>query len=152
MIERLDSLADEIGNLQSKLALLIGPPRSGKGGLIRNLALRRKNLVLNVGVALGRQLLAVPGHRRHLKAAELLRSLADECANDGLILLDNLELLFDRTLQLNPLDLLKRNAHARRVIAVWPGQIHDNRLTYASMGHPEYQDYAINGLVPFRID
>ena len=68
-----------------------------------------------------------------------------------MLLLDNIELLFDRTLQLDPLDLLKRHAHARRVVAVWPGELRDGRLTYAEMGHPEHQDYGLDGLVPFEI-
>ena len=80
-----------------------------------------------------------------------MKDLTDETARQGLLLLDNIELLFDRTLQLNPLDLLKRHAHARRVIAVWPGELRERRLSYATTGHPEHQDYGINGLVPLEI-
>ena len=64
---------------------------------------------------------------------------------------DNIELLFDRTLKLSPLDLLRRQAQSRRIIAVWPGGMRDNRLTYAETGHPEHQDYAVDGLVPFTV-
>jgi hypothetical protein len=69
-----------------------------------------------------------------------------------LLLLDNLELLFDHSLKLDPLDLLKRHAHGRRVVAVWPGELREGRLVYAEMGHPEYQDYGLDGLVPFEIE
>jgi hypothetical protein len=96
--------------------------------------------MLSVGAALGRALLSVPISRRHLQAPDLLKELSDYAAAGGLILLDDIELLFDRTLRLNPLDLLKRQAHARRVVAAWPGELQDNRLSYASMGHPEHQD------------
>jgi hypothetical protein len=82
----------------------------------------------------------------------LLKNLADEFASHGLLLMDNIEILFDRTLQLSPLDLLKRHAHARRVIAVWPGELREDRLSYAATGHPEHQDYGIDGLVPFNIN
>ena len=72
-----------------------------------------------------------------------------------LLLLDNIELLFDRSLQLDPLDLLKRHAHAKRVVAVWPGELQGDartgRLTYADMGHPEHQDYSLAGVVTFEI-
>lgn len=151
MLEKLDRLVEDISSLNSKLVLLIGPPRSGKSNLLRQLSERRQTRVLNVGVALGRQLLPVPGTRRHLQAADLQKDLADEFARQGLLLLDNIELLFDRTLQLNPLDLLKRHAHARRVIAVWPGDFREDRLSYAVTGHPEHQDYGVDGLVPFKI-
>ena len=151
MIEKLENLVDDITSLNSKLVLLIGPPRSGKSGLLAQLSERRDTPVLNVGAGLGRQLLAIPNTRRHLQATDLLKDMADEAARHGLLLLDNIELLFDRTLQLNPLDLLKRHAHARRVIAVWPGDLCESRLFYAATGHPEHQDYGIDGLVPFEI-
>lgn len=151
MIEKLDHLVDDISGVNSKLILLIGPPGSGKSDLLGQLAERRQARVLSVGADLGRELLSVPGTRRHLLAADLLKELADGIVSRGLLLLDNIELLFDRTLQLSPLDLLKRHAHARRVVAVWPGELQEGRLSYATSGHPEHQDYGIDGLVPFKI-
>ncbi|WP_336801065.1 BREX-3 system P-loop-containing protein BrxF [Kaistia sp. MMO-174] len=151
MIEKLDRLVEDISGLNSKLILLIGPPRSGKSNLLEQLAERRQARVLSVGAALGRELLTVPGTRRHLQAADLLKGLADGFVSPGILLFDNIEILFDRTLQLNPLDLLKRHAHARRVVAVWPGELHEGRLLYATTGHPEHQDYGVDGLVPFKI-
>lgn len=151
MIEKLDDLVEDISGLNSKLILLIGPPRSGKSALLGQLAERRQARVFSVGAALGRELLTVPGTRRHVLAADLLKELADGFVSRGLLLLDNIELLFDRTLQLSPLDLLKRHAHARRVVAVWPGELQEGRLSYATTGHPEHQDYGIDGLVPFKI-
>jgi len=151
MIEKLHGLVEDISGLNSKLVLLIGPPRSGKSNLLGQLAARRQVRVLSLGATLGRKLLTVPSTRRHLQAADLLKYLADDFASHGLLLMDNIELLFDRTLQLSPLDLLKRHAHARRVVAVWPGELRENRLSYAATGHPEHQDYGIDGLVPFEI-
>jgi hypothetical protein len=100
---------------------------------------------------LGNRLSVVPQRQRHLQTTTLLRELADQHANADLLLMDNLELLFDKSLQLDPLDLLKRHAHVKRVVAVWPGDLRDGRLTYAEMGHPEHQDYSLAGVVPFEI-
>lgn len=151
MLEKLEQLVGEVGSLNSKLILLIAPPRAGKTRLLNSLAKRKHITVFNVGGALGRQLLAIPHAQRHLRAAALLKDLVDGHSDDGLVLFDNIELLFDRTLQLNPLDLLKRHARMRRVVAAWPGELHNARLAYATMGHPEHQDYAVNGLIPFAI-
>ena len=151
MIEKLHGIVEDISGLNSKLVLLIGPPRSGKSNLLGQLAARRQVRVLSIGATLGRELLTVPSTRRQLQAADLLKDLADDFASHGLLLMDNIELLFDRTLQLSPLDLLKRHAHARRVVAVWPGDLREDRLSYATTGHPEHQDYGIDGLVPFKI-
>lgn len=152
VMERLELLVKDIQALQSKLVLLIGTTGAGKSALLRHLAARRCTKVLNVGAELGKRLAALPMRDRRLQAKEILRSLAAESASEDLLLLDNLELLFDQTLRLDPLDLLKRYAHAQRVVAVWPGEICRGRLTYAEMGHPEHKDYNLEGLVAFPVE
>lgn len=151
MIDRLERLVEEIAALHSKLVLLIGAPGSGKTALLHALGKNRGATPLNIGSALGSRLAANPQKQRPLQTNTILRELADQHAVGELLLLDNIELLFDRTLQLDPLDLLKRHAHARRVVAVWPGELRDGRLIYAEIGHPEHQDYGLEGLVPFAI-
>lgn len=151
MIEKLEHLTTEIASLHSKLILLVGPPHSGKTSLLIDYGKRVGVEPLGLGAKLGRRLAALPQTRRPFEATTILRELADQHTKDDLLLIDNIELLFDRMLMLDPLDLLKRQSHARRVIAVWPGELRDGRLTYAEMGHPEYQDYGLEGLVPFKI-
>ncbi len=151
MIEKLERLADEVSALHSKLILLIGGPQSGKSALLDALGSKRDLIPLRVGAELGSKLAAFPQRRRQLQTTSILRELADQHAKDNLLLIDNIELLFDRTLQLDPLDLLKQHARVRRVVAVWPGQMNEGRLTYATTGHPEHQDYGTDGLVPFVI-
>ena len=155
MIEKLERLVDEVGALQSKLVLLIGPPNAGKTALLDSLAKNKGVTTLNVGAELGGRLAGMSQRQRPLQTTTILRELADQHAHGDLLLLDNIELLFDRSLQLDPLDLLKRHAHAKRVVAVWPGELQGDartgRLTYADMGHPEHQDYSLAGVVPFEI-
>ena len=151
MIDGLEHLVEEISALHSKLVLLIGAPGSGKTALLQVLGKNRGATPLNIGSALGSRLAASPQKQRPLQTNPILRELADQHAVGDLLLLDNIELLFDRTLQLDPLDLLKRHAHARRVVAVWPGELRDGRLIYAEMGHPEHQDYSLEGLIPFAL-
>ena len=146
-----DRLVDEIGALHSKLILLIGGPGAGKTTLLAALADKRGAKVLNVGCALGKRLAVLSSKQRTFKAPALLRELADEHADGDLLLIDNIELLFDRTLKLNPLRLLKRHAQIRRVVAAWPGELEEGRLTYAEIRHPEYQDYPGDDLVPFEM-
>jgi hypothetical protein len=152
MLERLNQLVEDIQSLNSKLVLLIGPPRSGKTRLLEELANQRQLTVFKVGSSLGRQLLEIPNVQRHLNAAALLLDLAAQHSKDGLVLFDNIELLFDQSLRLDPLDLLKRSGRTQRVVAAWPGELSNNRLAYATMSHPERQDYAVVGLVPFEIN
>lgn len=151
MIEALEQLVDDIGALHNKLIVLIGVPGSGKTQLLGRLAKSRNTLPMNVGVALGTRLASISQQQRQLQAIGLLRELAGQYNGTDILLVDNIELLFDRSLKLDPLGLLKQQAHSRRVVAVWPGELRDGRLTYAEMGHPEHQDYSTEGLVPFKI-
>ena len=137
--------------LQNKLLVLIGSRQSGKTALLEALAKKKHGAVLNVGAELGKRLAGLPQRQRPLQTLAFLRELADQHASDNLLLLDNIELLFERSLQLDPLDLLKRYAHAGRVVAVWPGEMQDGRLTYAEIGHPEHWDYGLAGVVHFKI-
>lgn len=151
MLDSLSRHVEDVATLNSKLILLVGPPRSGKTTLLNALAVRREVSVVMVGAAFGKLLLEVPAARRHIEAGGHFRSLVAAHTVDSLVLLDNIEMLFDRTLRLDPLDLLKRQAHARRVVAAWPGEVSGGRLVYATIGHPEYRDYGLEGVVPFKI-
>lgn len=138
-------------SLNCKLILLVGPSRSGKTHLLRNLGVNLNIKPLNVGLELGRRLAATPNDKRGFSAGELLREIADKERTEAPLLLDNLEVLFEPSLQVNPLDLIKRLAHSKRVVAVWPGELRVDRLVYADMSHPEHRDYSREGLVVIEI-
>lgn len=151
MIAELERLIREIGAINSKLILLVGPSRSGKTKLLRELGDKLHIEPLNIGLELGRRLAATPNNKRGFSAGELLREITDTERTDAPLLLDNLELLFEKSLLINPLDLVKRLAHSRRVVAVWPGELRGNRLIYADMSHPEHRDYSRDGVVVLEI-
>jgi len=151
MLEQLERLIGEIGDFNSKLVLLVGASRSGKTKLLRELGAKLNIEPLNVGMELGRRLAATPNNKRGFSAGELLREIADKERTDDPLLLDNLELLFEKGLQINPLDLVKRLAHSKRVVAVWPGELRGDRLIYADMSHPEHRDYSRDGVVVLKI-
>lgn len=151
MLAKLEQLIGEIGDLNSKLVLLVGASRSGKTKLLRELGTKLNIEPLNVGLELGRRLAATPINKRGFSAGELLREIADKERIDDPLLLDNLELLFEKGLQINPLDLVKRLAHSKRVVAVWPGELRGDRLIYADMSHPEHRDYSRDGVVVLEI-
>jgi hypothetical protein len=144
----LERLIGEINDLQSKLILLVGS--SGKTRLLRALARRLNAEPLDVGVTLGRRLAVTPVSDRSFSTNELLREIADGVGGDAPLLLDNIEVLFEPSLKVNPLNVIKLLAHSRRVVAVWPGEIRNDRLIYAGMGHPEHRDYSRDGVVVFE--
>lgn len=151
MIDEIERKIADTAFLNSKLILLIGQPSSGKTALLGQLSDRMKVPVLNVGLTLGRDLLALPRTRRHLQVSDLFKALADKVAGRGLLLVDNIELLFDKALRVSPLDVLRAHARVRPVVAAWPGEVRENRLSYSVSGHPEHQDHSPDGAILFEV-
>jgi hypothetical protein len=155
VIAKLERLIGEIGDLNSRLILLVGPSHSGKTHLLRQLGEKLNIEPLNVGLELGHRLTATPNNKRSFSAGELLRETAlyeqSGVRTEAPLLLDNLELLFEPSLQINPLDLVRRLAHSKRVVAVWPGELRGDRLLYADMSHPEHRDYSRGGVVVLEL-
>lgn len=150
-LSELRRLVGDVSDLNSKLILLVGPSGSGKTQLLRQLGATLNIEPLNVGQELGRRLAGTPNNKRGFSAGELLREIADKERTEDPLLLDNLELLFEPGLQINPLDLVRRLAHSKRVVAVWPGELRGDRLVYADMSHPEHRDYSRDGVVVLEI-
>jgi hypothetical protein len=151
MRERLIQLIEEVAIRNSKLILLVGKRERDRTLLLEQVAPLKGTQVVNVGVSFASRLAGLPSRQRALVSADTFRTLLDSGGKEQMAFLDRLEVLFDKTLRLDPLELLRRHAQARCVIASWPGELREGRLTYADLGHPEKQDYAVEGLVPFEI-
>ena len=82
--------------------------------------------------------------QRALQLPEVLQEAVG--VDDPLVLLDNIEILFDLTLQQDPLKTLQRLSRNRTVVAAWNGTIDGGYLLYATPEHPEYQRYAASDL------
>jgi hypothetical protein len=68
---------------------------------------------------------------------------ATRAAQAGLVLLDNIEILFDVHLKQDPLRLLRGLSRNKTVVAAWNGSIVDGHITYAAADHPEDRRYPI---------
>jgi len=87
--------------------------------------------------------------QRSLRLPRLLEEITGRTARE-LVVLDNLEILFDVALKLDPLRLLQGLARHRTVVAAWNGSIEGNYMTYAVPGHPEYGRYPVRDFLVAR--
>ena len=94
---------------------------------------------ININLELSRRLLELTTRQRSLQVQRLLKDIIGN-TNNKVMFLDNLEILFDISLKLDPLKCLQGLARNRTVVAVWNGSF-DNYLIYAEPDHPEYRRY-----------
>jgi len=80
-----------------------------------------------------------------LKVSEIMAEIATT-GQDGVIL-DRTEIMFDTSLQLDPLGLLKSLSRDKVMITMWSGSISNSRLYYAEPSHPEYKSYPIDDII-----
>lgn len=130
------------------LILLIGQPNSGKTNLLWKISEVRNTEVVNVGASLSQNLILISTKNRHHQAPIILDKIISQNVRNNILLLDKIEILFDNTLKINPLQLLKRYGKAHCVIAEWPGELIGDYLQYA-VGHSEHRKYEANGFMPF---
>jgi len=72
----------------------------------------------------------------------VLREIVGDDGNQ-MVLLDNIEIIFDNGLKQDPLRLLQGLSRSKTVTAAWNGNIVENSLTYAAPDHPEYKRYPV---------
>lgn len=129
-----------------RLVLLVGEPGSGKTGVLRDVADDFGASVININLALSSELLELTAKQRSLRLPGILDQIVDKAPSP--VLLDNLEILFDKDLKQDPLRLLQGLSRNRAVVASWNGTMTSGRLSYAETGHPEYRSYdSVDALV-----
>lgn len=143
----MNALADEIRaqvegarHLYNRLVLLVGPAGSGKTAALRALCDDNGLPYVNLNLVLSQRLLEHASKARPLR----LRGALDEVlakAEGEVVILDNIEILFDPGLKQDPLRLLQLASRNRTVVASWNGEAAGRTLSYAAAGHPEHRRY-----------
>jgi hypothetical protein len=121
------------------LVLLVGETGSGKTGILQDVAEEFGTSVINVNLALSRELLELTAKQQSLRLPGILDQIVANAQSP--VVLDNLEILFDKDLKQDPLRLLQSISRNRSVVAAWNGIVTSGKLLYAETGHPEYRRY-----------
>ncbi len=95
---------------------------------------------INLSLELSEKLLEVPSQNRAKSASALFSDLLKDQQTE-VLLLNHIEILFDRTLSIDPLKLLQSSAKNLTLVVAWPGEKNASSLTYAVPSHPEYRSY-----------
>lgn len=142
-----EPLADQVirnikqaAELYHQLILVVAPAGAGKTTALNDVRDHTGAPLVNVNFELSRKMLELTERQRVLQLPRLLREIVDN--SDGeMILLDNIEVIFDVGLKQDPLRLLQGLSRNMIVVATWSGNIVEGSLTYAVPDHPEYRRY-----------
>lgn len=142
-----EPLADRIvhqiyhaSELYYQLVLVVGPTGAGKTIALQGVRDRISVPLLNVNLELSRRMLELTERQRALQLPRLMSEIVNATQSD-VILLDNIEVLFDISLKQDPLRLLQGLSRNKTVVAAWNGSVDNEHLVYATPGHPEYKRY-----------
>ncbi|MFO7866377.1 MAG: BREX-3 system P-loop-containing protein BrxF [Candidatus Aminicenantes bacterium] len=140
--EQIMCKMDEAAEQYYRLILVVAPANSGKTTAFRDVRDRTGAPLVNVNLELSKRMLELTERQRILQLPRLLQEIV---RNSGgkMILLDNIEVIFDVELKQDPLRLLQGLSRNKGVVAAWNGTIVENSLTYADPNHPEYRRYPV---------
>jgi Cdc6-like AAA superfamily ATPase len=133
----LEQSIEQAASQYYRLVVLAGAPGSGKTTTLQTVAKKLGCPLVNVNLELSKRMLELTRTQRSRQIERLLKEVIAAAPGD-VVLLDNLEILFDTALEVEPLRLLQVSSRNRTIVASWNGSYRDGTLAYAEPGHPEF--------------
>jgi hypothetical protein len=131
--------------------MLVAPAGAGKTAALQDVHEHTAAPLINVNLELSRRMLDLTERQRVLQLPRLLWEIVGASAAD-VILLDNVEVLFDVSLKQDPLRLLQGLSRNKTVVAACGGSIEGRHLIYATPDHPEYRRYPLRDFLVVNPD
>jgi hypothetical protein len=173
---------DQATKQYHRLVFLVASAGSGKTAALRDVHERTGAPLINVNLELSRRMLDLTERQRAVQLPHILAEIVDASnaglpalQNDaarkaGVVLLDNIEVLFDVALKQDPLRLLQGLSRNTTLVVAWSGEIRTEGqglgtksptpddsslitqssslyLVYATPDHPEYKRYPLRDIL-----
>ena len=142
LADRVIRRIGQAAELYHRLVMLVAPAGAGKTAALQDVHERTGAPLVNVNLELSRRMLDLTERQRALQLPRLLAEIVGASAAE-VILLDNIEVLFDVSLKQDPLRLLQGLSRNKTVVAAWSGSIDKEHMVYATPDHPEYRRYPL---------
>lgn len=143
LADKIIQSLQQVAQLYHRLVIVVAPAGSSKTTALREVHERISAAMINVNLELSRRMLDLTERQRSLQLPSLLSEIVGAFEGD-VILLDNIEILFNVSLQQDPLRLLLGLSRTKTIVVSWSGEITDEqKLVYAAPDHPEYKRYPL---------
>ena len=142
LADRVIKRIGQAAELYHRLVMLVAPAGSGKTAALQDVHERTAGPLVNVNLELSRRMLDLTERQRALQLPRLLAEIVGASAAD-VVLLDNVEVLFDVSLKQDPLRLLQGLSRNKTLVVAWSGSIDGEHMVYATPDHPEYKRYPL---------
>ncbi len=146
LADRIIRRIGQAAELYHRLVMLVAPADAGKTAALQDVHERTAAPLVNVNLELSRRMLDLTERQRALQLPRLLAEIVGASAAD-VVLLDNVEVLFDVSLKQDPLRLLQGLSRNKTVVAAWSGSIDGEHIVYATPDHPEYKRYPLRDIL-----
>lgn len=148
MTEILDKLKSALQSIESqyhRLIILVNCDDAFKLDLMSMLVSEPEARLLNLNLELSSRLLEYSIKQRPLKVTEILEELVEDTPSQ--VILDRIDILFEPSLQTDPLAILKALSRSKTIIAFWNGALKGNKLYYVEPAYSEYKSYPVQDFV-----
>jgi hypothetical protein len=134
-----------------RLILVVGSSGKGKTGVLRGVAAVLNLPIINVNLELSKRMLDLIERKRPLFMPQLLKEIINGAVSE-IVLLDNIEICFDRSLKQDPLRILEGLSRNKTLVVAWNGKADANMLTYAAPEHQEFRKYPIKDILVLKVE
>ena len=116
---------------------VVGGSASERSAVIRAVADAEDGAVLDVGRLLSAALIEIPSPHRAVSVDDAFSDMLSSGGKEVLCL-DHLEILFETSLMLQPIDLVKNASRRFLLVASWPGTFAQDSLVFGPEDHPAH--------------
>ena len=145
-LNNINKLNTEVPQLKNKYYKQLYIHESKLGNTLKIYSDQQNLPYLNMNIILSEKLLHIEKNRRPYRAEEFGKEILLNSEFDT-ICIDYFELLFERSLKLNPFEMFKSISRNKTLLIAWRGNIKNGYFIHAIPGHPEYLKVPINDVV-----
>ena len=142
LVDKIIKKIGQAAELYYSLVIVVASAGAGKTVALQNVHARTTAPLINVNLDLSRRMLDLTDRQRTLQLPRLITEIVGASEAD-VVLLDNIEILFDVSLKQDPLRLLQGLSRNKTVVAAWSGSINGEYMVYATPDHPEYKRFPL---------